>query len=151
MRYLPYFVITLSIVVSEHLRAHQILHEGFRQATLEDIQLWKDQYTCDLNKIVEIDQNGRGVGSIFKNNEVLELKIDKKNLTVDHEDVLMSAGPIISMMGMHISKAYGGELIAHSNIGHMKLDKKGNFFWNWSAFNWDVGSTGIVFVSGVCK
>ena len=151
MRHLPFFLIPLSILVSGDLKAHQIIHEGFRQVTLEDVQLWKDRYTCELKKIVEVDQNGRGVPSTLENEEVLELKIDKQKLMVDHDDVLLSTGPIISMMGMHISKAYGGELIAHSNIGHMKLDKEGNFFWTWSAFNWDAGSTGIVFIAGDCK
>ena len=151
VRYLPYFVMTLTIMVSGNLRAHQILHDGFRQATLEDIQLWKDRYSCELKKIVEIDQDGRGTAATPENNELLELKIDKDELLVEQEGILISTGPIISMMGMHVSKAYGGKLIAHSNIGHMTLDKEGNFFWNWSAFNWEAGSTGIVFISGKCE
>ena len=151
MRCFSYFVMTLTIMVSGNLRAHQIQDDGFRQATLEDIQLWKDRYSCELKKIVEIDQDGRGTAAALENNELLEIKINKEELLVEYDGVLMSAGPIISMMGMHVSKAYGGRLIAHSNIGHMTLDKEGKFFWNWSAFNWEAGSTGIVFISGKCE
>ena len=133
------------------VKAHQIIHDGFRQATLEDINLWNDEYTCDLQKIVEVDDNGMGTSSIIEGDQPFVFKIDKQELTIDDGGVLMTSGPVISIMGMHISKAYGGELIAHSNIGHMLLDKDGNFFWSQSSFNWSAGSLGILFIKGLCK
>ena len=50
------------------VKADQILHEPLQQATLDGIQLWNDQYICDLHKIVEVDENG--IGKLDRSNAI---------------------------------------------------------------------------------
>ena len=142
-------VLLLCSIACAH--AHEPLNDAVKASIREGILLWQETYTCELSTVVEIDENGGAKSSLVDHQETMILILNRERLTVESEDLIMTSNVVVSLSGMHISKAYGDELIAHSNIGHLVLNKDGELFWNWSAFNWDSGSIGVVFVKGLCK
>ena len=104
--------------------SHEINNSAYKAATSEDIKKWSKSYSCKMDSLKMLSIEGSINESFKEDDSPFVLSIDHESLTLDWE--LFSTSEIyVSPMDLYISKAYGGEIIAHGNISNAILTSNG--------------------------